>query len=208
MSHARRATIVVISGPKEHGKSTLSTFMRAMLIEGYDIDGEIQGTKFAKGVYEAAAAFTGDNVFLKNPEGAKKMRFTLGEKTRNITGTEVLQLVGTECGREVFGHDTWLRRVVSQAERNPGGVLIVDDCRFPNEAEIADVRIWIESPGVVSDQNQVHESEAHLPLLKAQAHIRLVRTVDMYFNGDTVTDRGLHQVCKLVAEAHARVNTT
>lgn len=48
---------------------------------------------------------------------------------------KLLQVVGTEIGREWFGPDTiWIDMLVEKIEKMDGP-LVIDDCRFPNEAE-------------------------------------------------------------------------
>lgn len=47
---------------------------------------------------------------------------------------KLLQLVGTELGRELIGYeDVWVDLLLSQVDNHEH--VVVDDCRFPNEAE-------------------------------------------------------------------------
>jgi dephospho-CoA kinase len=49
---------------------------------------------------------------------------------------KLLQLVGTELGREFFGPDTiWIDKLVARIEHSWYTRLVNDDCRFPNEAD-------------------------------------------------------------------------
>lgn len=47
-----------------------------------------------------------------------------------------MQSVGTEWGRELIGPDIWIRAWRAAVDRLPSAVpVVVDDCRFPNEAD-------------------------------------------------------------------------
>jgi hypothetical protein len=54
----------------------------------------------------------------------------------------LLQMLGTEWGRNTRDADIWVRAFKSSAmsywEATPGGIIIVDDVRFPNELGIFD----------------------------------------------------------------------
>lgn len=46
-----------------------------------------------------------------------------------------MQTIGTEWGREIIGNDLWTRAWRAAVDKLPAGVpVVVDDCRFPNEA--------------------------------------------------------------------------
>jgi len=55
-----------------------------------------------------------------------------------------MQQIGMMC-REQFGSNFWIRAMEKRLIGEPGcnGVVVIDDCRFPNEAE------WIKQNGVV-----------------------------------------------------------
>ncbi len=75
----------------------------------------------------------------------------------------LLQIIGTEGGRMLFGENVWVdilaRRFPDIADSNTR--YVITDCRFPNEAQFVDEHngsiIWISRPGVVSDG---HASES------------------------------------------------
>lgn len=72
-----------------------------------------------------------------------------------------MQSLGTEWGRELIGGDVWIRAWRASL---PASNVVVDDCRFPNEAEavyaVGGVLIHVERPGapVVAG---AHVSEQH-----------------------------------------------
>lgn len=75
-----------------------------------------------------------------------------------------MQTLGTEWGRYTIGRDLWVNAWRAAVDKLPAGVpVVVDDCRFPNEAEAVRaaggilVRINRPCAGIAS----THESEAH-----------------------------------------------
>lgn len=73
---------------------------------------------------------------------------------------ELLQRLGTECGRELLGENVWVDAALSvDAEK-----IVVADCRFPNEAEAVRTRggrVWRVSRKGVGPIND-HPSETSL----------------------------------------------
>jgi len=84
----------------------------------------------------------------------------LGGKTPRFA----MQTIGTEWGRQLIHPDLWIRAWRAAVDRLPAGVpVVVDDCRFPNEAEAVKaaggVCVRIERPGAGTASK--HESEQH-----------------------------------------------
>jgi len=76
---------------------------------------------------------------------------------------QILQRFGTEACRHTFGDDFW-ERVMWFTHKNMGYDLVIDDVRFPNEAEAIlkrnGIMIEIIRPGV---EQMNHASEIPLP---------------------------------------------
>lgn len=75
-----------------------------------------------------------------------------------------MQTLGTEWGRQLIGDDLWIRAWQAAVDRLPAGVpVVVDDCRFPNEAAAVcaagGIIVRIDRPG--AGTASVHESEQH-----------------------------------------------
>jgi hypothetical protein len=94
-----------------------------------------------------------------------------------------MQTIGTEWGRDIIGADVWVnawRRAVDRLAE--GCPVVIDDCRFPNEAEAimaaGGVIVRVESPraGTV---DAGHSSEAHR--LPATLTIDNAGTLDDFF---------------------------
>jgi len=50
-----------------------------------------------------------------------------------ISFREMLQLTGTEIGREVWGHDLWIKAMHRRILESDADVVVVSDCRFQEE---------------------------------------------------------------------------
>lgn len=75
-----------------------------------------------------------------------------------------MQTIGTEWGRNLIDSNLWIRAWRAAVDRLPAGApVVVDDCRFPNEAAAivaaGGVLVRIERPG--AGTASVHESEQH-----------------------------------------------
>jgi hypothetical protein len=60
----------------------------------------------------------------------------LGEPNGGTTPRRLMQMIGTEWGRDLIGPDVWIRLWRAALDRLPAGQHVaVDDCRFPNESD-------------------------------------------------------------------------
>ncbi|SEG15507.1 deoxynucleotide monophosphate kinase family protein [Marinobacterium lutimaris] len=113
---------------------------------------------------------------------------------------QVLQLLGTESIRDVFGPDTWVKRAalgleellaVDADERYDGDVVVFTDCRFAEEArwirQSGGVVIHITRPGLAA----VHGHVSEMPLPEA--------LIDFVVVNDGSIDDLRHQVLHQVA---------
>jgi len=96
----------------------------------------------------------------------------------DMTYRRMLQLLGTEACRETFGDDIW-ELVLWRRHDGTTYDLVIDDVRFPNEAEAILKRggrvIEIVRAGSVDD---AHRSEVRLPGRLVSAEIENNRTVE------------------------------
>lgn len=85
----------------------------------------------------------------------------LGGKTPRFA----MQTIGTEWGRGIIAPDLWIRAFNAALAKVPAGVpVVVDDCRFPNEADAivaaGGVLVRVVRPGAGAGAAG-HSSEAH-----------------------------------------------
>lgn len=91
----------------------------------------------------------------------------------------LLQRMGTEVGRNLFGQDFWVEQAMAAIERADGTQYVFTDCRFPNEAEAVRARggrVWrVTRPGVTAVN--AHPSETSLDTYRFDAVILNVGTL-------------------------------
>jgi hypothetical protein len=83
---------------------------------------------------------------------------------------ELLQLLGTEFGREILGHDVWIRHLMRRISWSEAADIVVTDVRFANEAAAIRARggvvVEVVRPNAleaVSAQARTHSSEFGIP---------------------------------------------
>lgn len=106
------------------GKTTAAKF----LVENLNY----KRIRFAGPLKDMAYAF---GLSLEQVDGSEKEIpcEILGGKTPRL----FMQLLGTEFGRNMIDKDIWINAWVNAVKKVPVGVgVVVDDCRFPNEATI------------------------------------------------------------------------
>lgn len=170
--------IIGLHGYQQAGKDTVGKY----LVDNY---GFIR-VPFAEGLKDATAVLFGITVedveHLKMDEhssiivkGTSKDQYP-SDRTLNtyafLKMREVIQRMGTEVGRNIFGPDTWINLVEWKIEKYQYENVVITDCRFPNEAEwirtyaprIFDMQtavIEITRPGF--GPKEAHASEERLP---------------------------------------------
>jgi hypothetical protein len=88
----------------------------------------------------------------------------LGEEWDGLTPRKILQLLGTEAGREIIHPNIWVNSLF--ADYTTDSNWVITDVRFPNEAQAIKDRggivIRIERPGGESHCGGAHASETAL----------------------------------------------
>jgi hypothetical protein len=155
MARTKKPVFVLIAGKAGTGKTSLANYLVSKL-------GELKGI----GVIQVAFANEIKTV-------ARKIFGWTGEKDHK--GRRLLQVIGTECGRE-YDEDIWVRKTVQHVmDMNlyPPNFIIIDDWRFPNECYFIKnqpfydvVTIRIEAPNreqLKGTPEENHPSETSLP---------------------------------------------
>lgn len=149
--------LILISGKQGSGKTTLAKQLAESLKEAGH---QVATIKFADVLYELH-----DLVWWA-------MR-AYGERLETVKDGPLLQVLGTEWGRKTRGQDIWVRIAKRRAEKAVanGAVVVIDDCRFPNELEAFPeaYSIRLECSSAVRRErceawrdNERHESETAL----------------------------------------------
>lgn len=143
--------LIGIGGGLGQGKSTIATMLGESLQNQLPEPWTIQIIPFAKGVKDIARTFG-----------------WFGEKDKK--GRRLLQLIGTECGRQCVSPDIWVEKWLAACRATPPyTVIIADDMRFANEAKA--IQIETGMLVLVSHRKRVwkpkflrHKSEKGLPV--------------------------------------------
>ena len=80
-----------------------------------------------------------------------------------LSPRRALQLLGTEAGRQVFGHDIWIKHVLYVIKQRPDiRDWVISDVRFPDEAQA--IKDWggvvwrVDRPGLVGGDGHASET--------------------------------------------------
>jgi hypothetical protein len=114
------------------------------------------------------------------------------EAKKHAEARRVLQVLGTECVRDIIGENSWVHALTRQLF--PGEKYVITDVRFPNEARaVASLggEVWrVHRPDFDNGIGADHPSEAHIESIGA--HVVL-------FNASDV--EGLQQMVKSIIGA-------
>lgn len=133
---------------------------------------------FADPLYEAVAAIVGKPVaWLKDRANKEAVIPWLGKSPR-----ELLQLMGTEFGRNMIHPEIWVRSAVERFDSSQR--VVITDVRFDNEAEMIQeaggVIFQVVRPGgrCLSDATAAHESESGIAADHIYSTIENAGTLD------------------------------
>lgn len=75
----------------------------------------------------------GDNVGIFDRYG-EFIEYCRGHNSGNMTAREVMQFVGTEIFRKMYGN-VWVDSTIRRIQRDSKDIALIGDCRFPNEVQ-------------------------------------------------------------------------
>lgn len=155
--------IINVSGPIANGKTH---FCNRLIREIRNkISVKVGYGYYAEPVYRIAEILTGETgIFFLEPDEAKQKRFCIGHKY--FTGRELLQKIGTECFRNTLDNFIWVQILLKKAQEFD--ILVVGDCRFPNERRVGTYSIYLEKYGETFSSDS-HESESYHEELRANS---------------------------------------
>jgi hypothetical protein len=171
--------IIGLTGKKGSGKSTVA----GMLCEKYDY----RIMSFATPIKDMlmSMGLTEDEIY--NIELKEKIVERFGKSPR-----ELLQLLGTEFGRNLIADDIWVRVLESKIDSDDQ--IVIDDVRFANEAEMIKGKggkiIRVTRMGQELGMVDTHVSEAGIPLELIDHEIKNVScyTSDLELAADRVME--------------------
>jgi hypothetical protein len=159
-------TYIVFAGRKHSGKSTAASWIDS---RGYHL------LSLADPLKLAVRELFGLEYFQVNGPGKE-----VPDPFWGLTPREILQKLGTEGLRALFGDDFHLRRLELEVQKERFSHVVVDDCRFPNEAqwfrEKGALVIGIHRPALDVIPADSHDSEQFADLAVLEANCDLVIT--------------------------------
>lgn len=167
------ARFITLSGRKQVGKDTSAQYIKRMIEQ--NSSARVYIVHFADALKKACSAIFGIPLEDMETETGKKRptdvrwphKMDLDGWVPDVNGQfmtvrEILQFVGTELFRSQMDPDVWVKSVYRKKYRE-GDIVVVADCRFPNEADFARERGLLISvlrdTGLASDG---HASETSL----------------------------------------------
>jgi len=114
--------IIGLIGKKRVGKTTFSDY----LVDKY----QFKTIAFADPIKESAKI-----IFNLTEEQVNGDLKEIIDKRWDLTPRQILQKLGTEGCRNIFGQDIWIKRLKMELSKEENNNIIVSDIRFPNEAE-------------------------------------------------------------------------
>lgn len=142
--------LVALTGPKGVGKSSIAKEIEDILIDAdiLSFAAPIKGMARAMGIHQRQI----DDPILKN----ERIEW-LGKSPR-----EIMQSLGTDWGRAMVHDDLWLKIMQHKIAHSPFDRLIIDDCRFDNEAAFIKATggtiVQLHRTGI--ERNDPHSSES------------------------------------------------
>ena len=122
--------ILALTGPKRVGKTTVANAI------ANNVDRQVEIMSFADPMRDMLRAMGVRSDYLLDQSMKETPIAGIGKSARQL-----LQTLGTEWGRGMVAEDIWLwamEKSVLQAKYNGAKIIVIDDCRFDNEAE------WID----------------------------------------------------------------
>ena len=175
---------ITLAGKKQVGKDTSAGMIKRLLIESGTYERRIHIVHFADALKRATSEVFGIPLSAMETEAGKqsetgvvwpsgqlrKVGDTLehevvgyvphhpqGGKPKMMTVREILQFVGTELFRLQIDPDVWVKSVFRKQYRDDD-IILVADCRFPNEASYSRERGLL----IKVERNTPHSGDQHL----------------------------------------------
>ena len=158
-------TVIGITGKMMSGKDTLANFLHFAFSDS-------RITWFAYPMKQMMIDYFGfTKKDLYDSESKKEFNSFWG-----MTNREALQKIGTDCFRNNFHKDTWLKTMEVNIIQDPKPLIIIPDVRFPNEAQLINslggVVIKLNRPNNITENYTQHVSETSIDHINADVTIQ------------------------------------
>lgn len=147
--------IIGLSGVARSGKDTVADH----LVENYGFRKVSFADPIREALYRLNPDIELDGYDMKLASAVRLLGWEqLKDASSSIRG--LMQRMGTEVGREMFGENIWVDTALKSIA--PGEKIVITDVRFPNEAEAIKAtggKLWrVERPGVGPANDHPSES--------------------------------------------------
>ena len=161
--------LIGLAGPARSGKDTVANAITAVYLKG------VETYAFAYPLKEAARVMFGfDDDQLHGDK--KELQTQFGKSPR-----EIMQLLGTEFGREMVDPNLWLKRMHDLYKKTNKYLFLVTDVRFENEAE------YIRNLGGTI----IHVSRPDAPKVanhKSEQGVEFKKSDSLLYNNGSIND--------------------
>jgi hypothetical protein len=144
--------VIGLSGYAQSGKDAVAQ----ILVENYGYKRVAFADAIRNAIYTLNPIITGANIRLV--DYVEELGWETAKKHPEVR--RLLQVMGTEIGRQLFDDSVWIEKALGNAE--PHDKIVVTDVRFPDEAENIKWlfgEVWrINRPTVVSVNEHISES--------------------------------------------------
>jgi len=126
--------IIAFSGRKQSGKTICSEFLKGLLLSnGYS---EVEIYNFADPLKEDICMnmFGLSYVQCYGEDHNKNELIDAYWEDKQLTARDLMQLIGTDLFRKL-NNNVWVNALINKIKKSKLQVVIVSDCRFPNEIE-------------------------------------------------------------------------
>jgi len=126
--------IIAFSGRKQSGKTICSEFLKGLLLSNGYSDVEIYN--FADPLKEDICMnmFGLSYVQCYGEDHNKNELVDAYWEDKQLTARDLMQLIGTDLFRKL-NNNVWVNALINKIKKSKLQVVIVSDCRFPNEIE-------------------------------------------------------------------------
>jgi hypothetical protein len=185
--------VVALVGRAGAGKGVVA----GILMDAFPVVGAVRIIPMAAPMKQMASAM---GVPSQSLYGTPEQKMEPLPRFGGKSGRAIMQLLGTEFGRKMIGSDVWLTAWSCQVEvarREGVTMVIMDDCRFENEARLVReemngtvVRVVRRSsPGIPEDDVEVREHSSEAEGDRIEVHFTLTNDASITELKQEVTRR-------------------
>jgi hypothetical protein len=120
---------------------------------------------------------------------------------------KLLEQLGSNFVRDKIGRDHWVQLLKARLDKHTSGITIITDCRFVNEAQIADLVVELRREGKEYDERPDseggHESRRRLPAHLIDYTCHLTPDMDYHIFAEDLLEKVQRKRAKKAAQAAA-----